>query len=189
MLLMCFPLLKNIEFVLRLWLGQVPEYVVGFAVLTLLESLVRSLSSPLLYGVLATGRIKIYEIALSVTYTMTLPLSYAALWAGYPMISVYCIALLSTVIVLAILLWQSSRTFELSCREFAAKVFLRVGMVALVSGVVTYLERIHTTFPFLDFITESLISVCVTFTAILFLGMERRERKALLAFVRSKITH
>ncbi len=187
MLILCLPMIKNIEYVLQIWLGQVPEYVVEFAIFTLMASLVNSIINPLLYGVLATGRIKVYEIVMSITYTSSLPLSYLALKAGYPMISVYYIILVLTATVMFILVWQSACTYELSYRKFAVNVFLRLGTVTLLSGGITYLESVHTAIRFIDFLTESAISVGVTGIMILVFGLEKNERKTLLAFMKRKI--
>ncbi len=187
MLILCLPMIKNIRYVLQIWLVQVPEYAAEFAVFALLESLVHSLVNPLLYGVLATGRIKIYEIVLSITYTATLPLSWLLLWLGYPMISVYYIVLFATVLVVVILIWQSAYTYGLSCKVFTRKVMLPVVVVTVLSVFVTRFTEVMTASRFFNFMAESCVSVGVTAVIILIFGMEKGERTELFCFVKNKV--
>ena len=70
MLIFILPIFKNLEYILYLWLGEeIPEYTMIFIVMTLLEGLLDSVGKPMLYGVLATGKIRTYEIILTVIYT------------------------------------------------------------------------------------------------------------------------
>lgn len=56
--LLAIPIMIEIEFILNIWLGQVPEYTVIFARLVLCEALVGVFISPLWIAANATGRIK-----------------------------------------------------------------------------------------------------------------------------------
>lgn len=109
MLMFCLPILKNLEYILFLWLGQVPDYTVEFLTMTLLASLVSSLSDPMLYGILATAKIKTYEILLTITYVSSLPLCYLVLKLGGPMISAYYIVLILTVLVQVLITVMSKK--------------------------------------------------------------------------------
>lgn len=58
MLLFCLPILYNIDFILHLWLKEVPPYTSIFVQLLIVESLWNTLTTPLWYIANATGNIK-----------------------------------------------------------------------------------------------------------------------------------
>ena len=59
------PLLIETDFVLQLWLKDVPEYTILFCRLILINSLIESLSGPLITAAYATGHIKKLQIIVS----------------------------------------------------------------------------------------------------------------------------
>lgn len=77
-----FPLISGTSFVLGLWLKQVPEYAVVFVQLALINGLVDAANGPLAAAALATGKIRNYELVLSLTYISNVPISYVALRLG-----------------------------------------------------------------------------------------------------------
>lgn len=67
-LLFCFlaiPIVLNIDYILRVWLTNVPNYTSIFCILIIICSAVEALSAPLWMTILATGNITIYQVVLS----------------------------------------------------------------------------------------------------------------------------
>src|SRR5690606_26664585 len=62
MLVLVAPLLLNLEYVMNLWLKEVPPYAIEFIRLALISSLIGTVSNPLMTGAQATGKIKWYQI-------------------------------------------------------------------------------------------------------------------------------
>ena len=81
--LFVLPLYINMEFVLFIWLNNIPEYSVIFTRLLLLNSLEISLTNPFLMAVQATGNIKKYQILTSSFIFANLPLSFIFLFLGF----------------------------------------------------------------------------------------------------------
>lgn len=189
MLFFCLPILKNLEYILQLWLGQVPDFTVDFLIMTLLESLIQSLGNPMLYGILATGEIKTYEILLSIIYVSSLPLSYIALKQGYPMISAYFITVILTALVHILLVLQSQKTYGLTIVTFIKRVSMRVAAVTMPAGLLVYMVRIPVGNRFVELVLETALSVAVTGVCVLLLGINARERNALFSFIRKKLQH
>lgn len=82
LLLLILPILCNTHFILKLWLGQVPEHTILFTQLILLFSLNESLANPLINVMLATGRIKKFQIIVGGINLLNLPISYVCLNNG-----------------------------------------------------------------------------------------------------------
>lgn len=80
--LLVFPILHNTEYILGLWLHEVPEYAVVFTQLVLINGLIDSANGPTIAPALATGRIRNYQLSVSITTFLNLPISYIALKLG-----------------------------------------------------------------------------------------------------------
>ena len=92
--LLGLPLILNIDYVLLLWLKQVPEYLPVFCCLALLNEAIMSISNNLLRLIEGKGYIRGYKIAMGFSNFIPLPIAYIFLKLGYPTYSIY-IALLA----------------------------------------------------------------------------------------------
>ena len=73
----------NVDFILEIWLKEVPAYTVSFTLLVLINGLVDSTGNPTICAALATKEIKEFYIVTGFLYIITLPISYFFLKAGY----------------------------------------------------------------------------------------------------------
>lgn len=73
------PLILEADFVLKLWLGVVPEYTVTFVRLMLIISLMSTLSNPIIVSVHATGIIKKFQLIEGIMLLTIVPISYVLL--------------------------------------------------------------------------------------------------------------
>lgn len=78
------PLLIEIDFILKIWLGTVPEYTREFCMVMLLMFLVMQLYPGITRAIQACGKIKSYEIITVVNLLMPLPVGYIMLYNCYP---------------------------------------------------------------------------------------------------------
>ena len=79
---MCIPLMVNMEYILNLWLGNVPKYTVEFMQLTMVSAIIGCIAAPISIALQATGKIKLFQIAISITLLCELPCAYLILKCG-----------------------------------------------------------------------------------------------------------
>lgn len=68
MLLIAVPLIVNMDYILHLWLGNYPQYTNTFAIILIGYLVIDSLGTPLLFGIEANGRVKNFQIQMSLAY-------------------------------------------------------------------------------------------------------------------------
>lgn len=89
LLMISAPLIAELHFILNVWLGQVPNYTVSFCSFTLLFNFFANLSSILVIGVHATGKIFRPSFINGTLYLFVIPVSYISFrmggdaWASY----------------------------------------------------------------------------------------------------------
>lgn len=84
LLLLAIPIWLETDTLLRLWLGQVPDYSVVFVRLTLLCTLIDMTSNAIFQLVLATGKVKKYALLTASVSLLVFPLSWLFFYAGFP---------------------------------------------------------------------------------------------------------
>ena len=70
------PFIFNAEYIIMLWLGETPEYVVSFSIIAVTVSLLYSFFEPIRSGVIATNKIRKFMINPDLFYLFVLPLVY-----------------------------------------------------------------------------------------------------------------
>ena len=73
------PLILEAEFVLKIWLGMVPEHTVTFLRLILVVGLLYTLSNPIIVSVHATGKLKKFQIIEGSMLLSIVPIAYILL--------------------------------------------------------------------------------------------------------------
>ena len=83
MLLLSMPFFFEGDFIVTLWLKNPPNWTVIFCQLQLATCIISVLFSPVYYGIVATGKNKLYALQDSFLMLSSLPITYFILQAGY----------------------------------------------------------------------------------------------------------
>lgn len=170
------PIIINTPYVLHLWLGDYPDHSISFVQLVLLVSIHETISSPLVTAMLATGKIKKYQIVVGGILFLNLPFSYMVLRLGYPPEIVFIIALLISIACLAARIYMLKGMIGLSVKSFIKNVYLKIILVSVLSFIISYAFIPYTSNGFRGFVTSSLICVILSLTSIYFIGCNNKER-------------
>ena len=176
LLLLSLPVLINTRFILDVWLGVLPEHAVSFVRLVLVLGMSEAISQPLITAMLATGRIRNYQLIVGGLQMMNLPLSYVLLRAGCFPEMVFVVAILLSQCCLAARLWLLRGMLGLPVRAYLSKVYLNVLSVALVASLLPFVFAYGYPESFLNFLWNVLVTMTYTAFVIYFLGCNREER-------------
>lgn len=186
-MLLCLALPLGLEapYILDLWLVEVPEYAVLFTRIILLEVLLDTLSGPMITGLMATGKIKWYQIVVGGILLLNIPVSYALLRCGLPIYLPLIVSCILTAAAIVIRQIFASKMLSLPLGRYTRSVLLPVFAVAVLSPLVPYLIMSHISAGFarLAIVTASAV-VSVLLTAYL-AGFDRSERNMLCGIVRN----
>lgn len=93
--LMSFPIMLKIDYIFSLWLGnETPPYTALFTVLVLCTGVIEAFAAPISTLVHATGKMRKFQIWVSVVIMSVIPIAYIFLKIGYPPESVFYISFL-----------------------------------------------------------------------------------------------
>lgn len=191
LLLLSLPILTNTHYILELWLKTVPEHTVYFVQLVLIFALSESIAQPLITAMLATGRIRNYQIIVGGLQMMNLPISYLLLRLGFFPEIVIITAIGISQCCLAARLILLKGMIGISIRKYLQKVYFNIIAVSIAAVILPLISTNYIEESFINFIFISLIAVICTITSIYFIGCNHQERQFIhqkLGTIKSKFT-
>lgn len=187
---MAFPLCLNIDYVLHLWLVEVPNYTALFIILIMIDSLVGNLFGvPLMTSLSATGKIRNYQIVVSCIILCILPAGYVALRLGCDAPSVFYISIVFTLVSGFVRFLFCHKQIGYSLRRMASEVLLPIAGVSILSLplpiVIKSLWLGAQTCA--NFILLCFIAASITVIVSWFVGLKAHERQTLVYVVKNKL--
>ena len=187
LLLLSLPVIINTHYILQLWLGQVPEHTVLFVQLVLIFGMCESISSPLITAMLATGKIRNYQLVVGGLQMMNLPVSYILLRLGAIPETVLIVAIAISQLCLAARLYMLRGLIGLKARDFIKKVYINVIVVTLLSAIIPFILVNVLSNDFLTFIALSMITIVSTLSIEFYIGCTKKERQFVVSKVKTII--
>ena len=180
------PLMLNIDFVLKLWLKTVPEYSSVFCILILIYSLVEAASKPVGLAIHATGKVKFYNIVMSIALLMNIIFSFIFLRLGFSPNVVLVINVCVGILCFAIRLLFAGYYKVLKIAEFIRSVIFRIVCISVfVVPVPLYISRYYN--QWIGFFVTSSIFLCLFTVVVYFIGLTRSEKEGVLKAIKAKI--
>lgn len=178
------PLMFEAEFILKLWLGIVPEHTVNFLRLVLISSLLYTLSNPIIVSVHATGKLKKFQLIEGTMLLIIVPVAYILLkFFGinpeYVFVIHIVIELFTQYARLKIVLPMINMDLGIYLRQVVFPIIITIVLSPMIPF---YINRLMGCgWP--GFITVSSVCVLCTFTLVYFVGCTYSER----LFLKGKI--
>ena len=181
MFIIALPIILNAEFVLKIWLGVVPEHTVLFARWIFVFLLAESISRPIITAKNATGEIRNYQIVVGGVLLLMLPLSYLGLRLGMPVEVVpFCNALTAILAVFVRMIMLRGDFPSWSSRVYFKKVVFNAVAVAAISTVLPLFCFIKLEQGWVNLIVTTLVSVLSCLLTMFYIGCNSSERNTLL---------
>lgn len=178
------PVILNVDYILQLWLGIVPEYTSQFVIFSIIVALIYTLSECVTKAIQATGHVKWFQIGVSLIVLSELPIAWLFLKMGYPPYSVMWPSVLTYLIALVFRIWLIHRYLpEYNIKEYMSQVVLRSIIVFVVSyGICSWFQT--TLSNTLWHLVLSVLFCVVTVLAIsLAFGVTSNERELLFGYI------
>lgn len=179
-LLLTLPILIETDFLLGIWLKEVPRYTVDFVRLMLIIGIIESLSKTLIQTMFATGDIKKYQIIVGSVTILNLPLSILFLYWGYNPQITMTIGVFIAVFALMVRLVMLKSMISLNVRKFLTKVVLVVLMVSVLSALVPLLITFFMEQGVIRFLITGFLSLVFVAASVFGVGLSKSERSFLI---------
>ena len=180
LLLLSLPVLTNTHYILGLWLKIVPDHTVLFVQLVLVFAMSESISNPLITAMLATGKIRNYQLVVGGLQMMNLPASYLLLRMGMFPEVVIVVAIVISQCCLAARIVMLRGMIVLSVLKYIKKVYINVLVVAAIASALPFLLSVKLEESFLNFILICFTALICTGMTVYYVGCNKTERQFIL---------
>lgn len=185
--ILIYPFLANTPYILSLWLKEVPQYAVVFTQLIMINGLIDSVNGPTAAAMLATGKIRNYELIVGGAIIMNLPISYAALKLGAEPTATMLVSISISIFTAIIRAYLLSRAVDVSFKKYVY-MFFRLLLSTSAIWLIIYLSFYNSANNIWQLIAYSLLSVAITLTVYITIAFEKNDVIYMVNYIKSKIS-
>jgi O-antigen/teichoic acid export membrane protein len=178
LLILSLPLMLEMNYILNLWLKNVPIYAVSFCRFILMFNFFATMSTILVSAIHATGNVKRPSLINGSLYLLVIPISYISFKLnGIPEIPYICnilfvfIGMISNVYTLKLYIPQ------FPIKEFVFKVLCICLLISFISFMTSYFVMSNMQENFFRFIIVALISTILTSILSYYIATDRQIKK------------
>ncbi|WP_288651625.1 hypothetical protein [uncultured Parabacteroides sp.] len=136
-LLFSIPVVANIDYLLQLWLGVIPEKSALIISILLLDSFVSALFAPFWMTIFAMGNIKKYQLAEGLIVLMNIPLMFFAFSDGLEIEWMYIIRIFLVGLLFAYAIVYLVKEIDFPILQYTKIIVLPISIVAVLSFIGT----------------------------------------------------
>lgn len=186
MIMLGLPIMFQVDYILDLWLTEIPQYTAVFVQLILLNGIIDSLSKPLKTHIKATGEVKWYMIIQGGFYLLALPVIYVFLKLGYsPESSVLILVIFTFLGTFLRLFLVQNVTKGFSIGYFSQKVLLPATIVGgIAAGLCFVYSKLLPTTSFWLLAVNTIAMVAITAVFVWFIGINKSEKTYILNLIK-----
>ena len=182
MLIPIVGIIYNVDYILKLWLNDPPNYSSIFVTFILLDAMINSLAGPLVIAEKATGKIKYYQIIVGILLFLNLPISYFCFLKYQEPIIMFETKIVLSFITLCYRIYFLKRFIGLSIKEYIHTVFAKIIYPTVIIFILLYIMK-YNVGDAKDLFTFTYQTIILTFTTIMItftLGLTKSEKSTII---------
>ncbi len=187
LLIISVPVLLEINFLLDVWLIEVPPYTPLFTRIVIIEALFDTLGGPMITSLMATGRIKWYQIVVGSILLFNIPTAYVLLKLGFHIATPLIVSLVFMILGNISRLFFCRSMLGLSFRTYIRTVMIPIALVSVLVTIVPYVVFSVMNEGWLRLLLCSASSAVFGMIAVYYGGFTNSERIFFLNIVRNRL--
>ena len=188
LLLIAIPLFIELDFVLYIWLGEYPKYTSIFLRIIIIQSLVQTITRPVVMAIHAVGKMKAVNITAGSALLLILPITYILLRIGVSPVTVFWVNLIPWFIELFFELYWLKRYIDFPFWGFYKRVYAVVFPLAFLMFAIPYFIKLYSRLDgWISLLVTCMVSTIFTLLIVGSLGISKSQRKHILNNVRLRI--
>lgn len=170
------PVLLETEFLLTVWLKNVPDNAVIFTQIMICISLIYTTSNPCVIANQATGKVKVYQIVVGGILLTILPISYIVLKLGAPAYSVFIVHFCVEAVAQFSRMFMLRKLINLSLWQYMKNIYIPIICTVVVAVILPIVVHMQFEEGWLRFIVVGFTCVLSVGISAFFIGFTKNER-------------
>lgn len=182
------PFCAKTEYILGLWLKEVPQYTVEYVRWSVVISFLYCVVNPIIDAVRASNRIAAFMIIPELLLCLAIPLGYVVYQFDSHPVNTIIVIVITHVIVFGVRLIIASRVTILSLKELICNVMIPCCFVSTISMVVCMVLAQYINDTIAGLIGLVVINSLLLFIIIYFCGFNRYERMIMESMIKQSMS-
>ena len=178
------PLLLEIDFILGIWLTEVPQYTSAFVQIMLVKTIITSLQSGIPTIIHASGQIKWFQLTSSVAILLCLPIAYVLYSIGYPPHSISAVYLFTSILTFVITLSLLKIIVKYDVMLFLKSVVIPAVNVSLIVILPSLLIKSLMPSGVWRFFSVAFVSEVLLLSSFYLIALSSEEKIGILKYLR-----
>lgn len=188
--LIALPLLLETDFILKIWLVEVPEHTTIFMRIIILRSLVKCFERPINSLNFAIGDMKGINIFASISVLITVVVLYVLFKLGLPAYWAFVLDVICVAICTCFYMNCARKHLVFSFRYFGRHVFWPILSAILISAVTTYFVRSSVEVSdFSRLLLTLIMATGMTVLSLWFIVFSKENRNKITNIIQTKMFH
>lgn len=177
LLIISFPIIVNLHYILNIWLVKVPEYTEIFISMALLSSFLSAFNIPFNCLIFATGKIKVYQICCVMVNVSSVFILYFLFKEKFHPAALYFLGVFQSIIKMTVMLYLANKATGFPILKFLYSIYMK-GILFTIPIVIILVVKSTVCYNmnFSRFILESIIFITFICIIIYFIGFNHNER-------------
>lgn len=179
------PVIIEANYLLNLWLTNVPEYSVVFIQLLLITSLLSKLSFEITSALKAVGKIRSFQITETLIILLNIPIAFLAFNIGHPPYTLFIIGLFSTLFVFISRLYFGKKVAGMNVQLFLKNGIYPVLVPVFLTVVIALIPLFILPEGFLRLIIITQLSLVMMTVSFWYIGVKKDEAEKFKQIINS----
>lgn len=190
MILIFIPLTVELDYLLNIWLDEVPDYTVSITIIMAATLLIETFTNQI-YGVCqAYNKIKKCQLTSSIILLGTVPLAYLYLkYVDNNILVPYLISLFLSILSDICIIIISKIDVHLDVKAYFNKVFFRELCTFIIAFLIIYFIVELLTPSFYRLLFTILLTMCIVPLLAFLVGLDKTEREYAINYIKRKINN
>lgn len=184
---LALPVVMQTEYILNLWLVEVPENTVVFCQIIIVHASIMSLNRPYVMAIHATGNMKQTNVTAGVILILVLPISYSLLDNGFSIITPLIVFMVATMLCFIIELYYLKKWINVSVISLFKNTLFPVSIISIISIIPVYLIINLYENSFIKFLFVTFFSMFIVFVLSYTIALNKEEKAKLKTMIKNKI--
>lgn len=185
--MVALPLLFEIDYILKIWLGEVPEYTSIFTIIIVLRSLLKCFERPINSVNFAIGKMKAINIFAACGVLITTILMCVLFAIGWPPYWAFILDCVSIALCIIYYMYRAQINQLFNFLHFGKVILLPTLIVVAVTSFGTYLLRMVSLDGFWQLIYTLVITTLLTGISLFFILFKTENRNKIIGVVKNKL--
>ena len=170
------PVLLETDFLLTVWLKNVPDNAVIFTQIMICISLIYTTSNPCVIANQATGKVKVYQMVVGGILLTILPISYILLKLGAPAYSVFIVHFCVETVAQFSRMFMLRKLINLPLWQYMKNIYIPIICTVAVAVILPIVVHMQFEEGWLRFIVVGFTCVLSVGISAFFIGFTKNER-------------